>query len=259
MAINTTSLSSKFLLFAAVGITVGTTLLNAKSANAVSQLAPTIDETAFADGVVDYQRGTSDDWNSFFGEADADDKRWQVYDPNAALGVNNWTAEMTQSGSLGQWDNTIGTSLGKGGSLTVEFTDNALMGSGDNASDLWIFEIGGVAEKMSVEISIDGNTWYNAGVANREDKTHDYGVGFDIDPLLGLHEELSLESMFSFVRVTDTGDNKYNNFKAGADIDAIAALSSAPKDVPEPASIVSLLTLGAVGVGSTLKRKSLKK
>ena len=31
------------------------------------------------------------------------------------------------------------------------------------------------------------------------------------------------DTLFHFVRVTDTGDNKYSNFEATADIDAIAA------------------------------------
>ncbi|MEO0949311.1 MAG: hypothetical protein AAFY11_14440, partial [Cyanobacteria bacterium J06641_5] len=35
------------------------------------------------------------------------------------------------------------------------------------------------------------------------------------------HEELSYDSLFSFVRVTDAGTNNYKNFKAGVDIDAI--------------------------------------
>ena len=228
-------------------------LLNATSAQA--QSAP-IDEKAYADGVVSYERGESVDWNKYFGEADSSDI-WQVYDPNSALGVANWTSEMTSSGPLGQWNKDIGVSLGKGGVLELEFTDNYLTGSGDDESDLWIFEIGGIAEKTFVEISADGASWYDVGIADRQDKNIDTGVGIDIDSLLNNHAELNSKSLFSFVRLTDTGGNKYKNFKAGADIDAVAALSSVDKDdpvtdVPEPGLMVAL---GLFGSNFLIKRR----
>ncbi|MGK7888444.1 MAG: PEP-CTERM sorting domain-containing protein [Leptolyngbyaceae cyanobacterium] len=222
-----------------------------------SATAASLSTEAFADNVISYQRGTGG-WGRYFGEANATDDRWQVYDPDAALGHNNWTAEMTNRGSLGQWDQSIGTSLGNGGSLIVEFTDNRLTGSGTEAADLWIFEIGGVAEEMSVAISMDNEIWYDVGIADRPDARFDSGVGIDIDGLLN-SQGLDSGSLFSFVRVTDTGNNKYGNFKAGADIDAIAALSSIPSSgelseaVPEPGLIFAL---GAVGVGTLLRRKS---
>ncbi len=238
------------LLLATVGTTLAVTFSSIDVAKA--QSAP-IDEGAYADRVVDYQQGGSNDWNAFFGDANRQDERWQVYDPEAALGSANWTSEMTQDGSLGQWDNSIGTSLGREGSLTVEFTDNALIGSGNSDSDLWIFEIGGIAEEMLVEISTDNVTWYEVGIADRQNAAYDFGVGIDIDSFLS-QENIAPDTVFSFVRVTDTGNNTYNNFKAGADIDAIAALSSVPQSVPEPSSIIALMTLGVVGIPA-LKRK----
>jgi hypothetical protein len=228
----------------------GGILLNATQAQA--QLAP-IDESAYADGVVEYTRGESDNWGGYFSGAN-DSEQWQVYDPNSALGVANWNTEMTSGGSLGQWDKEIGVSLGRGGSLTLEFTDNYLTGSSDEKSDLWIFEIGGVAEKTFVEISMDGQSWFDVGVADRQDYQNDWGVGIDIDGLLATNELLDTNSLFSFVRLTDTGTNNYRNFKAGADIDAVAALSSAPKDsqdVPEPGVAIAL---GLFSVGFLRRR-----
>lgn len=229
----------------ALGLAAVTLFLSAPSA--LAEAAP-VDEKAFADAVVSYERGTSRNWNSYFGEASSAEE-WQVYDPNSALGRNNWTSEMTSRGSLGQWNKDIGVSLGDGGSLTLEFTDNFLTGSGDSASDLWIYEIGGIAEKSFVEISMDGLSWFDVGIADRKDSKQDSGVGIDIDNLLSSHDELSYDSLFSFVRVTDTGTNKYKNFKAGVDIDAIAALSFVEKDdtpveVPEPGIIAGLVVLG---------------
>lgn len=241
------------LLLATAGFTLTAIASDIEAAKA--QSAP-INEAAYADRVVDYQRGESDNWDVYSKKiTDSEDERWQVYDPEAALGTANWTSDMTGAGS-GPWDRSIGTSLGNGGSLTVEFTDNALTGNGNEEdADLWIFEIGGVAEEMLVEISMDNEFWYEVGVADRGSRYHDYGVGFDIDSMLR-EKNLATDSVFSFVRVTDTGNNTYSNFKSGADIDAIAALSSVPKvsqAVPEPASIIGLMALGVVGA-STLKR-----
>ena len=240
------------LALTALGATAGTIVLDASAA--IANSTPLVTE-AFADKAVFYERGGSKNWGRYFGGADRSE-RWDVYDPNAALGRNNWTSEMTQRGSLGQWDKEIGVSLGRSGVLAVEFTDNYLSGNGTDTSDLWIFEIGGVAEKTFVEISVDGNTWYEVGIADRRDFKDDLGVGIDIDGLLSNHSDLNVDSLFSFVRLTDTGTNKYSNFKAGADIDAIAALSFKPKDpttrVPEPGIIMAL---GTVSLGTFLSRK----
>ncbi|NEQ43785.1 MAG: PEP-CTERM sorting domain-containing protein [Leptolyngbya sp. SIOISBB] len=173
---------------------------------------------------------------------------------SAALGANNWTSDMV--GANG-WKSNIGVSLGKGGSIALEFTDNYLTGDGNvNSSDLWIFEIGKVPEDLLVDISIDGDAWYRVGLADKQDYRNDSGIGIDIDGLLNTHADLSLETMFSFVRLTDNGTNKYTNGKSGADIDAVAALSSVSKadvvDVPEPGMAVAL---GAIAFGAFVKRK----
>ena len=55
-------------------------------------------------------------------------------------------------------------SLGTGGSITMQFTDNALTGSGDSAADLHIFEIGADVEGFFVEISTDGFAWVDLGL-----------------------------------------------------------------------------------------------
>ncbi|NEP82739.1 MAG: PEP-CTERM sorting domain-containing protein [Okeania sp. SIO3B3] len=230
----TTFRSFKSLLLTAVTVTFGATLFNVESANALTG-------RVFADEVVEYT--TNDDLlleNSL------------LTDPEATLGRNDWTQEMVNGGSLGAWGQDIGTSLGNGGSLTVKFTNNALKGSGNKDLDLWIYEIGKAPEEMLVEISVDNETWYDVGFGIRPDNTHQTGLGFDIDNLLMETEGIDENTLFRYVRVTDTGNNTYTNDKSGADIDAIAALSSV--DVPEPASIVGLLSLGIVGV-STLKRK----
>lgn len=135
-------------------------------------------------------------------------------------------------------------SLGNGGSVTVKFTDNFLVGSNDSAHDLWIFEAGGLVEGMLIDISKDGENWLSVGELGGTQNG-----GIDIDAF-----GFSSKDRFSFVRVTDNGSNTYTQGWAGADIDAIGAISSAPKDVPEPASILGLLVFGGL-MGSTLKNR----
>ena len=261
MANITTSRCFKSLLLTLVSMTIGTTFFNVKSAQ--SNPIDSEETKVYADKVIDYRRGDSNNWDKFSGKAD-NSSRWQVYDPESALGAPNWTSEMTSQGTLGQWDKEIGTSLGKEGSLTVEFTNKALTGSGDEKVDLWIYEIGGVVETVDVEISPDNEIWYSIGRADRKNKQNDTGVGIDIDSYLSI----ASETLFPFVRVTDTGRNKYNNFKSGSDIDAIEAIYNSPieitssvfssnlvvsESVPEPSSIIGLLSLGIVAISRLIK------
>ncbi|MGF1497556.1 MAG: PEP-CTERM sorting domain-containing protein [Elainellaceae cyanobacterium] len=226
------------VLLSAVGVTVGTFAFSPSAAVAVSLSAE-----SYADTVISYEKGEGLENSSFI-------------DPETALGEANWTSEMVGGGTLGAWKEDIGVSLGNRGSLTLGFTDNYLTFSGDSAADLWIFEIGKAPEDVFVEISTDGNTWYDVGLADKQDYALDTGIGIDVDSLLGNYAELNSNSLFSFVRLTDNGTNTYGGSKSGADIDAVAALSSVSKDesadVPEPGMVVAL---GVVGVGALLRRK----
>ncbi|NET39802.1 MAG: PEP-CTERM sorting domain-containing protein [Cyanothece sp. SIO1E1] len=228
------------VLLSTVGVTVSTVSIASSAAVAAS-----INPDRYADEVVSYEKGWSKNWgNSLYNN------------PETALGEANWTSEMVSGGKLGAWKGDIGVSLGKEGTLTLGFTDNYLTGSGNSDSDLWIFEIGRNPEDVVVEISSDGNTWYRAGVADKQDYAVDTGIGIDIDPLLSNHTDLDRDSLFSFVRLTDNGTNGYGGAKSGADIDAVAALSSVSKsdvtDVPEPGMVAAL---GVMGVGTLLRRK----
>jgi OOP family OmpA-OmpF porin len=106
-------------------------------------------------------------------------------------------------------------SLGCGGSITVAFTDNGFMNLPGN--DLYIFEVGPSREPASVEISEDGTTWLYAGkIAGGKS-------------VIDLEEEnISSEKVFYYLRVTDLKD-LCKSKSAGADIDAIAAITSVIK------------------------------
>lgn len=109
-------------------------------------------------------------------------------------------------------------SLGDGSSITLQFQDNYLTGSGDDGDDLWIFEVGPDIEDTFVEISPDGATWHPVG------KVFGSTAGIDIDAYgFGPGDE------FSFIRLTDDTNEggQYGN-TVGADIDAVGAISSQP-------------------------------
>ncbi|MDG2408151.1 MAG: hypothetical protein P8M53_03985 [Pirellulales bacterium] len=105
------------------------------------------------------------------------------------------------------WGSDIGTSLGDGGHLTLEFIDNAIGGSGDTDKDIWVFEIGGLPEELLIEISVDGSSWLDVGIADRVSATVDYGVGVDIDQYFTAGNGYDTSTRFRYVRATDTGNN----------------------------------------------------
>lgn len=119
--------------------------------------------------------------------------------------------------------NNSGVSLGDGGSITLEFTDNALTGSGDASADLRIVEFGPDVEDTFVEVSEDGVIWFSAGAVGGSTSEIDldaFGFGADDE--------------IYFVRLTDDPDRDDQTGPAvGADIDGIEALSSRP--IPQDA------------------------
>jgi outer membrane protein OmpA-like peptidoglycan-associated protein len=100
-------------------------------------------------------------------------------------------------------------SLGLGGSLTIQFIDNAL--TNVNGPDLYIFEIGQI-EPTDLEISKDGKKWIKVGKI-------DGGVAeVDIAPFVKQGE------LFYYIRLKDL---KKKSALPGADVDAIAAIGAA--------------------------------
>jgi len=154
--------------------------------------------------------------------------------PAAALGVPDYGGAVCAVAATCK-----NVSLGQGGSLTLEFVDNRLTGSGNSALDLWVFEVGADVEDTFVAISRDGVTFFEVG------KVFGATAGIDIDAFgFGPADE------FRFVRLTDDplegGNGGRDN--SGADIDAVGAISSRRvQQVPEPQT-AWLLALGLAGV-----------
>jgi hypothetical protein len=150
-------------------------------------------ELSFADAVIDYMPGfgVSSPWNN----------------PNVALGIPD-----APSGG----DKAV--SLGDGGGLILQFTDNSLTTSGDSSKDLWIFEVGPATEPTKISISKNGIDWIAVG------ETSGATSGIDIDSYIG--SGVYAGEKYSFVKLISisayTGDLGYR----GADIDAVGAISS---------------------------------
>jgi hypothetical protein len=143
-----------------------------------------------------------------------------------ALGLPDYTG----AGCVSQAACTY-VSLGDGGSIVLRFTDNLLTGSNSSALDLWIFEVGPDVEDQFVEISTDGVTWFPVGAVGGAT------AGVDIDAF-----GFTQADQFGYVRLTDDPDkDEQVGFSVGADIDAVGAISTVRRPIPEPA------TLGLLG------------
>lgn len=101
--------------------------------------------------------------------------------------------------------------LGCGGSVVFEFTDNVLVdGPGP---DLHVFEIGPDVEGTAVEVSDDGDTWLAVGEISGGKSWIDIS---EVDTEI---------ERFSFVRLTDL-EAACSSSWPGADLDAVAATNS---------------------------------
>jgi len=162
-------------------------------------------------------------------------------DPSLALGVPDYDAAApAPRGHM---------SLGSGGELVLRFTDNALTTSGDSSADLHVFEVGAAVESMEIAISLDGLDWLSLGTLSGQP------TSLDIDAASGV----IVGGLYHFVRVTDANSGLSGAPTAGADIDAIGAITTtltAPTaPVPLGASLPFALS-AFLGLGLIARRKA---
>jgi len=117
-------------------------------------------------------------------------------------------------------------SLGRGGVLIVQFTDNILTGSNDARADLAVYEVG-LAEQVKVEVSPDNVNYTSVGFASFNNRYIDLDAfGFS-----------SLSQLF-YVRLTDVAnEGSLSGDSVGADIDAVGALSSRAGQIFTPSGV----------------------
>jgi large repetitive protein len=143
-----------------------------------------------------------------------------LVDGSQALGLPNYSGNgepVVSQPSQGS------VSLGRGGSITLQFTDNFLTGSNNADPDLAVFEVGD-SEEVSVEVSADGVNWRNVGRASGNSPT------IDLDAF-----GYNSNSRLVFVRLIDiVNQGSLTGNSVGADIDAVGAISSVPVDKYAP-------------------------
>ncbi len=106
-------------------------------------------------------------------------------------------------------------SLGCGGQLILEFTDNGFIDM--EGPDLYVWEVGPSEESFQFEISKDGKNWLNLGIIEG-------GKSYiDIADVVTDNRDI-----FYFVRITDQKEICTGN-TPGADIDAVGTISGVLK------------------------------
>jgi OmpA-OmpF porin, OOP family len=149
---------------------------------------------SFADEIVDATQGVPA----------VRDKR--LADPSLVVGLPDYTGDTRRTAP------PKSLTLGCGGTVTVRFTDNALV---DVAGpDLYVFEVGPAIEPTLIAISADGQRWLEAGRI---------GGGLAALDIAAVAEA---GEAYRYVRLTDAKRGCGGPYP-GADIDAIGAIGSA--------------------------------
>lgn len=105
-------------------------------------------------------------------------------------------------------------SLGTGGELVLQFTDNALINI--DGPDLYVFEMGKYVEETFLYVSKDNKKWINVGKISGGNALVDIG------------DSTKPGEIFRYIKLIDAKTSKANDkMWPGADIDAVAALGSA--------------------------------
>lgn len=128
-------------------------------------------------------------------------------DPQEILGPPDYPGGNNQPGSV---------SLGSGGMIVVQFTNNVLTGSDDATPDLHIFEVGSDVEDTFVEVSANGIDWLPVG------KVFGSVSSVDLDAY-----GLDSTAVINFVRlIDDPNEGNTTGDTVGADIDAVGAIAT---------------------------------
>lgn len=144
-------------------------------------------DISFADEVVDFKRGDPDAIS-------------EACDSTLSLGITDFDGHASNF-----------TSLGCGGTLTLRFTDNALINI--DGPDLYVYEVGKYIETTQLYVSKDGKKWINVGAISGGVSSVDIG------------DSVKQGEVFHYVKLKDLKFDCKGSWP-GADIDAVAAIGS---------------------------------
>ncbi|MEO0375997.1 MAG: hypothetical protein AAF329_15535 [Cyanobacteria bacterium P01_A01_bin.17] len=135
------------------------------------------------------------------------------------------------------------TDLATSSDLVLEFTNNRLVDR--QGPDLYIFETGPAVEATSVEVSVDGTTWYALGRIEGSTRSIDLA-----------NYQLPQNAQYRFVRLRDYPDgNTSGSPYAGPDIDAVGAIGTVAATPGAPVSQGSNQPQRQPSQGSTNSQK----
>lgn len=143
--------------------------------------------------------------------------------PQAALGVANWAMAGDD------------VSLGEGGSITLGFTNNLVVNSGNGDPDIWVFEVGPRVEDCTIELrpadQITIDRLNTAGITDNDgDGFYDFGIIANQNPSIDIDGVVNgfafSELKFDAIQITDVPQMCVPGSLPGADIDAVCALTS---------------------------------
>ncbi len=109
------------------------------------------------------------------------------------------------------------TSLGRGGELVLEFTNNSIVDM--EGPDIYVFEVGSGIEPTHVFISKDLKDWIHLGKIG--------GGTTAID----IADKVEKDEAFYYIKLIDAMSSWYMGPTAGADIDAVAAIGSIDSEI----------------------------
>ena len=144
-------------------------------------------DISFADEVVDFKRGEPDAVT-------------EACDSMLSVGIADFAGVASNF-----------TSLGCGGTLTLRFTDNALINI--EGPDLYVFEVGKYIETTQLYVSKDAKNWISVGAISG-------GVS-----LVDIGDSVKQFDIFHYVKLEDLKTDCKGSWP-GADIDAVAAIGS---------------------------------
>jgi len=133
------------------------------------------------------------------------------------------------------------------GAIVLRFVDNSLTTSGTPAEDLWVFEVGAAIEPTDVWVGLNATDWIYVGATGGSTS------GVDLDAYIG--SGIVAGVRYSYVRLAELRPLQSGSPYAGADIDAVGAISSAAP-VPDAAATVSLVGLALMALAGLRRRIS---
>ena len=144
-------------------------------------------DISFADEVVEFKRGEPDAVS-------------EACDSMLSIGITDFAGVAANF-----------TSLGCGGTLSLRFTNNALINI--PGPDLYVFEVGKYIETTQLYVSKDGKKWINVGAISGGVSSVDIG------------DSVKQGEVFHYAKLEDLKFD-CNGSWPGADIDAVAAIGS---------------------------------